>query len=350
MITHSKPTIEQDDIRAISDVLNTGQIAQGPMVGKFEKELSKFIGVKGGVATNSGTSALHLALLALDIKKGDEVIIPSYVCTALLNTINYVHAKPVIADINTEDFNISVADIEKKINYRTKAIIVPHMFGLAADIDEILNFGIPVIEDCAQSIGATYKGKMVGSFGVISMFSFYATKMLATGEGGMVVSNSDELLERMRDLRDYDFKSNYKVRYNYKMTDMQAALGISQLSKLPTFIDKRKLIARYYSEEFSRLEVILPTAKKYKEHIFYRYVIKTIKDADIKRCFDDFKKKNVICDSPVYKPLHVYLGLSKKDFINTEEITNSAISIPIYPSLTSNELNYISGIVKDVLK
>jgi perosamine synthetase len=342
--------MEQEDIKAVSEVLDSRQIAQGPMVDKFEKELSKFISVKGGVATNSGTSALHLALLALDIRKGDEVIIPSYVCTALLNTINYVHAKPVIADINMEDFNISVSAIEKKINYRTKAIIVPHMFGLAADINEILNFGVSVIEDCAQSIGATYRGNMVGSFGVISIFSFYATKMLATGEGGMAVSNSDELLERMMDLREYDFKSNYKVRYNYKMTDMQAALGISQLSKLPTFIDKRKLIARYYSEEFSNLGVILPTSKKHKEHIFYRYVVRTNKDTDIKRYFSEFKKKNVICDSPVYKPLHVYIGLSKNDFINTEEIINSAISIPIYPSLTENEMNYVSSIVKEVLK
>ena len=350
MITHSKPTIEQDDIKAISEVLNSGQIAQGPMVDKFEKELSKSIDVKGGVATNSGTSALHLALLALDIRKGDKVIIPSYVCTALLNAINYVHAKPVIADINMENFNISVSDIEKKIDEKTKAIIVPHMFGLAADIDEILNFGVPVIEDCAQSIGATYKGKMVGCFGVISIFSFYATKMLATGEGGMAASNSDELLKKMRDLREYDFKSDYKVRYNYKMTDMQAALGISQLSKLPTFIDRRKQIAEYYSEKFSNLDVILPTSKKHKEHIFYRYVVRTNKDTDIKKCFDGFKKKNVICDSPVYKPLHVYLGLNKKDFINTEEIMNSAISIPTYPSLTENEMNYVSSIVKEVLK
>jgi len=348
MITHSKPSIEQDDIRAISEVLNSGQIAQGSMVDKFEREMSRFIGVREGVATNSGTSALHLALLALDIKEGDEVIIPSYVCTALLNAINYVHAKPVITDINTEDFNISASDIEKKIGEKTKAIIVPHMFGLAADIDELLNFGVPIIEDCAHSIGAAYKGKMVGSFGVISMFSFYATKMLATGEGGMAVSNSDGLLEKMRDLREYDFKSDYKVRYNYKMTDVQAALGLTQLSKLPTFIDKRKLISKYYSEEFSNLEVTLPTSKKHKEHIFYRYVIRINKD--IKKCFDEFKKKGIICDSPVHKPLHVYLGLSKKDFINTEEIMNSAISIPIYPALTESEMNYVSSIVKEVLK
>lgn len=350
MITHSKPTIDQEDIKAVSEVLNSGQITQGPMVDKFEKELSKFISVKGGVATSSGTSAIHLALLALDIKKGDEVIIPSYVCTALLNAVNYIHARPVIVDVNTKDFNISVINIEKKIGYRTKAIIVPHMFGLAADIDKILSFGIPVIEDCAQSIGATYKGKMVGSFGVISTFSFYATKMLATGEGGMATSNSNELLEKMRDLRDYDFKSEYNVRYNYKMTDIQAALGIHQLSKLPTFVDKRKLIAEYYNKEFSNLDVTLPTSKKHKKHIFYRYVVRTNKDMDIKRCLDEFKKKDIVCDSPVYKPLHVYLGLNSNDFFNTEKIMNSAISIPVYPSLTGKELNYISSIAKEVLK
>jgi perosamine synthetase len=348
MITQSKPCLGKDDVEAIKKVIESGQIASGPMVKKFEAKLSRFIGVRGGVATNSGTSALHLALIALGIKEGDEVIMPSYVCTALLNTVNYVHGKPVLADINLDDFNISVSEIKKKIGKRTRAIIVPHMFGLAADVDEITDLGAHVIEDCAQSIGAEYKNKKVGNFGALSVFSFYATKMMTTGEGGMVLSNSGKILETLRDLREYDFKQNYKIRYNYKMTDMQAALGLNQLSKLLSFIKKRIEIAKFYNDAFSDLDVVLPSSKKYKKHVFFRYVVRVKKN--VKKCSDELRKKGVICDPPVFKPLHCYLGLNGKQFPNTEKTMNSAISIPIYPSISIKKMETISNIVRSVLK
>lgn len=348
MITQSKPYLEKDDAEVIKKVIESGQIASGPMVKKFEAKLNRFIGVRGGVATNSGTSALHLALIALGIKEGDEVIMPSYVCTALLNAVNYVHGKPVLADINLNDFNISVSEIKKKISKRTKAIIVPHMFGLAADMDEITDFGVHVIEDCAQSVGAEYKNKKVGNFGALSVFSFYATKMMTTGEGGMVLSNSGKILETVRDLREYDFKQNYKIRYNYKMTDMQAALGLNQLSKLLSFIKKRIEIAKFYNDAFSGLDVVLPSSKKYKKHVFFRYVVRVKKN--VKKCSDNLRKKGVICDPPVFKPLHCYLGLDGKQFPNTEKVMNSAISIPIYPSINIKKMETISNIVRSVLK
>jgi len=348
MITQSKPCLENDDVEAIKKVIESGQIASGPMVKKFEAKLSRFIGAKGGVATNSGTSALHLALIALGIKEGDEVIMPSYVCTALLNAVNYVHGKPVLADINLDDFNISVSEIKKKIGKRTKAIIVPHMFGLAAGMDEITDLGVHVIEDCAQSIGAEYKNKKVGGFGILSIFSFYATKMMTTGEGGMVVSNSNGMLKTIRDLREYDFKQDYKIRYNYKMTDMQAAMGLNQLSKLHSFVNKRIGIARFYNDAFSKLPIALPSSKKYKKHVFFRYVVRIKKDA--KKCSGKLRRSGVICDPPVFKPLHRYLGLNGGHFPNTEKAMNSAISIPIYPSISIKKMETISNIVRSVLK
>ena len=250
MIQHSKPYLDETDINSVINVMQSGYIAEGDLVKKFEKQVSRYIGVNDGIATNSGTSALHLALIALKIQKGDEVIVPSYVCTALLNAIKYVQASPVITDVNVDEGNICVQDIKNKITQKTKAIILPHMFGLAADIHEIQELGIPIIEDCAQSIGAEYHDKKVGSFGELSIFSFYATKMICTGEGGMILSNSKELLERIRDLHNYDFKPDYKVRYNYKLTDLQAALGISQMNHLPHFIKKRQQIAGIYNKEF----------------------------------------------------------------------------------------------------
>jgi perosamine synthetase len=206
MIPHSRPTLDKDDAAAVSAVLKSGHLSQGYQVSQFEKALAAFIGTKAGVAVSSGTAALHLSLLALKIGKGDEVILPSYVCTAPFNAVHLVSATPVIADIDRKTFNVDVPDLKKRITPRTKAIIVPHMFGLPADLDEILSLGIPVIEDCALSVGSRYKGQRTGSFGTLSIFSFYTTKMIATGEGGMVLCSREDIIDAVRDLRDYDEK------------------------------------------------------------------------------------------------------------------------------------------------
>lgn len=342
-IPHSKPSLDSSDIRAVSEVIRSGNIAQGKIVKRFEKKLASFIGTYDAVATSSGTSALHLALLALDIKRGDEVIIPSYVCLALLNAINYTGAIPRVCDINPTDFNISINEVKKKINKRTKAIIVPHMFGMPADIDEFLKLGIPIIEDCAHSIGATLKGKKIGSFGTMSIFSFYATKMLTCGEGGMVTSNSQKFLEKIRNMREYDKKDKLMTYFNYKMSDIQAALGLNQLAKLPSFIAKRKNIASEYNACFSKCNVEIPAINQNKENIFYRYIIKTNKN--LSKIIKDLEKKGIACRHPVYKPIHKYLKL--KGFLNTDKAWESALSIPIYPSLTEAEIKIIKDVVRD---
>ena len=352
MIPHSRPTLDKDDIKEVVKVIQSGQIAQGEVVRKFEKKLSRFIGVKDAVAVSSGSAALHLSLLVLGIGKEDEVILPTYLCTAPLNAIRYVGADPVLCDINLMDFNIDVEEVKDKINKKTKAIIVPHIFGTPCQIDELQGFGIPIIEDCAHSIGAKYKGRRVGSFGKVSIFSFYATKMLTTGEGGMILSNSQKILNKIRDLRDYDEKKDYKVRYNYKLSDIQAGLGCSQLSKIPTFISKRKKIASVYNKEFERCDFKLPSVlgrhkcRPYKdrESVFYRYVIRV--KGNVTKGLNELRRRGIVCRRPIFKPLHRYLKVG--GFKNSEEVYNSAISIPIYPSLADEEIRKVVAEVKEV--
>jgi dTDP-4-amino-4,6-dideoxygalactose transaminase len=225
VIQHSKPSVDHDDIEAVVDVLNSGNIAQGEKVEEFERNVAGFIGIKHGVAVSSGTAALHLSLIGLGVGPGDEVIIPSYICTSPYLATLYVGASPVIVDIDTTDFNISKKMAKKAITPKTKAIIVPHMFGTPAELDELLDTGVPVIEDCAQSLGAIYRGRKVGGFGKLSICSFYATKLITTGEGGMVLTNDDEIYRNISEIRQYDKKSLNTLRYNYKLTDFQAALG-----------------------------------------------------------------------------------------------------------------------------
>jgi len=345
MIPHSRPTIDETDILAVASVLRSGNIAQGSVIEKFEQELAGYIGVKGGVATSSGTAALHLALLALDITGKDTVALPSYVCTAVLNAVHYVGSSPLLIDIHPDTFNMDVEDLKRRLTPQVKAIIIPHTFGLAADLEEIMALGIPVIEDCAQSIGATYRNKLTGSFGNMSIFSFYATKMITTGEGGMVVSNSEEFLGKIRDLRDYDNRENYVTRYNYKMTDFQASLGLSQLKKLNHFIAIRRKIAQRYNIEFKNLCSLPVNHGNDSKHIYYRYTIKLRRD--VESFLKLSKEKGINCERPVFKPLHRYMNLS--GFTNTDSVWEKAVSIPIYPALTEKNMNTIIEFVKEAI-
>jgi len=341
MIPHSRPTLDQTDYENVLHVLKSGNLVQGEQVSRLENTLSSLIGVKGGAAVSSGTAALHLALLSLGIQKGDEVILPSFVCSAPLHAISYTGAVPVIADIDRSTFNIDPRDLPDRITPKTKAIIVPHMFGMAADMDEILSFGVPVIEDCAHSLGSRYKGAFTGSFGDLAIFSFYATKMIATGEGGMVLSGKEFLIESVRDLRDYDEKETLKVRYNYKMTDMEAALGFSQLKKLFSFIEKRRTLAGIYHRKFQDCGFETPVIPSDRDHIYYRYVL--LLD-HVDQFIHKMTQEGVVCRRPVFKPLHRYAGLSGCP--NTEWVWERAVSIPIYPSLTDYEISKIIDAVK----
>ncbi len=343
-IPHSRPTLTDSDIEAVSRVLRSGQLSSGPVVSEFERKFAEYTGKHHALATSSGTSALHLALLALGVGRGDEVIIPSFVCSALLHAVNYTQAKPVIVDIDPQTFNISADAVKGSITRKTKAIIVPHMFGLMAEIERLAEFNIPLIEDCAQSAGAVHKGRKAGSFGLFSVFSFYATKVLTSAEGGMVLSDSHRLISKIKDIRDYDNKDDYALRFNYKMSDVQAALGVNQLASLEGFIKKRKEIAARYFEEFKNCDFVLPTRREGREHIYYRFIIKTKREAF--SYLEEFEKKKVICRRPVYRPLHLYSEL--RGFANTMEAWTKTLSIPIYPSLSEEEIKKIIAVVREI--
>jgi dTDP-4-amino-4,6-dideoxygalactose transaminase len=347
MIEHSKPAVGRDELCALKEVIATNYPAEGWAVSKFEHDLSDYIGAKGAVATSTGTLALHLALLCLEIKPGDELILPSYTCRSVLNAVLFMRAEPVLCDVNIADYNISFQEARSKVNLRTKAIIIPHMFGCPAEIDKFRNLGVPIIEDCAHSVGAKYKNRKVGSWGDLSIFSFEGTKYITTGEGGMVLANSRSLLKKLKKLKEPG-SLDYKIKYTYRMTNLQAALGVVQLSRLSSFISKRRQVAGLYTKAFSNLGIELPREPEEGLHIYHRYMIR-IKGSIVKLMRDCYKRSIKIKQPVKPYPLHQYLKLTNKSFPNTELIMKSAVSIPIYPLITNKEIGLIIDTLNKVL-
>ncbi|MFA5878094.1 MAG: DegT/DnrJ/EryC1/StrS family aminotransferase [Candidatus Staskawiczbacteria bacterium] len=324
---------------------------------RFEEKCADYIGRKYAITCTSGTTALHLALMALGVKQGEEVICPSYVSVALLHAINYVKAKPKLTDCNfdveKEDFTMSFSDTKDKISPRTKAIIVPHMFGYPAEIDKMMNLGVPIIEDATLSLGGSYKGKKIGTFGEISIFSFHYSKMITTGEGGILLTDSEELFEKIRFLADkeatvisqrVDPNPNYHVQYNYKMNGIGALLGISQLNQIDEFVNKRKKIAQIYTKNLKGLAEV---PIYFKDNIFWRYIIKTEKRPQ--ELIKEGLKYGIELGRGLYPPLHSYLKMTDELFPNTKKAVSSVIAVPIYPSLTSMEINYLIKTLKKIL-
>ena len=339
-IPHSRPTLGQKEAEAVARVIGSLQIAQGKTVRMFERVFAQRMGSAHAVCTSSGTAALHLTLLAMGIGEKDEVIIPSYVCTALLNAVKYVDATPVLAEIDPETYNLDPEDVKNRLTRRTKAIIVPHLFGLPVNMDSLLALDVPIIEDCAQAVGSTYGQKYAGALGNAAIFSFYATKVMTTGEGGMIVSDSKDFIDRVMDLREYDNKDQYKIRFNYKMTDIHAAVGLIQLEQLETFIRQRREIAEQYDQAFKSLGLQLPV--KMPGHIYYRYIIGL--GVDCIPWIRSLSEKGIACARPVYLPLHRYIGL--EGFPKTEIVWKQSLSIPIYPSLSKVDVNRV---IKEII-
>jgi perosamine synthetase len=350
-IQHSRPLTDDVDVIAAASIVDSDLHATGHMTKHFEDDVSELLETKYAKATNTGTAALHLALLAIGVTKDDEVILPSYVCQSVLNAINYIGATPVLADLDSnfqiDGYHISEKTIKPLITNKTKAIIVPHMFGYAADINGIIPLGLPIVEDCAQSLGTKRNGKTIGSLGTLGVLSFFATKTISTGYGGMVVTSSKKIKESLDDLTKYDKRDTYKVSYNYGLTDIQAALGMTQLNKLPDFLGRRKKIGEQYDEAFKNLNINLPP--KIEGSIPFRYVI-SLKNQDERNNLQlKLRDNGVICERPVFRPLHQYLSLSYEKFPNTEKAHSTALSIPIYPALTDEDVERIISNIIDNL-
>ena len=352
LIPHSKPSLGQEELRAVTEVLRSGQITAGPMVAQFERGIAAYIGLHGGVAVSSGTVALELALRALGVGHGDNVILPSYVCSAPWLAVQRVGAQARLVDINPTTYNLDPQKVRKARTSRTRAVIVPHMFGLPADLTSLQSLDIPLIEDCAQTLGAMEQGRAVGSVGTLTVCSFYATKLLCTGEGGMVLSNDEALLERVRALREYDkAPSLNSAAGNCKLTDLQAAIGVAQLNQLGEFLDKRSALAALYRDMLSPELFTMPVVPAGRTHVYFRFVVRLMNGLQSADDFTDYLSRlahrGLQCRKPVFRPLHRYLDLP--DFPASDEADASAISLPVHPSLTEEAIRQAAHILQEEL-
>ncbi|MFA6599666.1 MAG: DegT/DnrJ/EryC1/StrS family aminotransferase [Candidatus Omnitrophota bacterium] len=336
MIPHSKPTLGKEEKAACLRVLDSQQIAQGRQVEAFEKGFCRLTGRRYAIAVNSGSAALSLALRVLKVGPGDEVIVPSYNCAALLHAVDSVGAKAKPVDIEAADFNLSVSETRRAVGPKTKALIAASLFGNPGRIRELVQLGVPVIEDGTQALGAYVGHHSVGSFGVISVFSFYATKMMTTGEGGIILTDSKALAGTLYDLRDYDKKERHCFRTNSKMTDFQAAIGIEQLKKLPQFVRRRRKIAKQYNQC-----CFISTG-----HVFFRYVLRI--PGNLQKCIREFRRRGIDAKRPVFKPLHRYLGMSDARFPETVRAMGEVCSLPIFPSMTDKECTAVAKVIQSI--
>lgn len=332
VIPHNKPNFGREEIIAVQKLLESGFIVQGEKVQLLEQSLSQFIGKKYCSAVSSGTMALSLALKSLGIKSGDEIIIPSYTCSALYHAVKFCNADVVYADIEEETCNLSPDSVRQLLTPKTKAIIYPHMFGQPGYINDIVKFGVPVVEDIAQSIGAKIAGKPVGYFGEVAVASFYATKMLGAGEGGAILTDSISVENYIKDIRDYDESEDLHPRLNAKMTDITAAIALEQLAKLDAFKERRQAIHQIYKNH-PDIHLKLPIKNELFAPNYFRQII-IIDDAD--NFINFMKNSNIHFRKPVYKPLHLYK--KQKTLPITEKMWKTQISIPIFVGLKDSDI------------
>lgn len=334
MIAHNKPTIGTEEEDAVSRVLKSGYIAQGSEVEEFENEFCDFLGLtrRHAVALSSGTSALFMALWSLGVKN-KSIAMPAYVCSSLRNAVAMAQAKEVLIDNAIDSPNICLDEMQKA---NTDIAIVPHMFGLPNDIQNIEN--IDIIEDCAQSLGALIGDKKAGLIGKVGIFSFYATKLMTSGgQGGMFVSEDKDLVEKVRDYRDFDCRRDKKHRFNFQMTDVQASIGRVQLKKLPDFIVRRQKIFSMYKEDgFDLIE------SKNNTPVHYRAIIRVDNPVEIK---EKLFKQGVKVIIPIEDWELLGDGLEYKNAYN---LTQTTLSLPIYPSLTNHEVENIINLLNGI--
>lgn len=351
MIALVKPMLGPEEKTLVNEVLSSGMLAQGEYVERFERDFALYQGSLHCIATSSGTSALHTALLALGIKPGDKVITTPFSFVATANAIHYAQAVPVFCDIDLQDYNISPQALLDTIKNHTdaKAIIVVHLYGYPAPMTEIMEiadkYKLAVIEDCAQAHGAAINGKKVGTFGQVGVFSFYPTKNMTCGEGGMLTTYDTELAERARRLINHGQTAKYRhdlLGYNYRMTNIHAAIGIEQLRKLPDFNERRKAIAARYSIEITNPAFTKPVCLPGVEHVYHQYTL----GVNNRSAFIEYLEKQgigygihyptAIPEQPLYQQGEI-LGA----FTNACIAAKRVVSIPVHPGLTELEVDYI---------
>ena len=354
MIPVANPDIGEKELSYVIDAIKSGWISsQGEYIRRFENKFAKFVGTKYGIAVSSGTAALHLALLALGIKEGDEVLVPDLTFASPANMVVVTGARPVFVDVTKTYWCIDPEEIRRKITNRTKAIIVVHLYGNPAKMDEILeianDYGLYIIEDAAEAHGAEFKGKKVGSLGHVGIFSFYGNKIITTGEGGMVVTNDQEIAEEVRLLRDHGMRPRYwhiRVGFNYRMTNIQAAIGLAQLERINELLDKKRRIAKLYSELLSDVSGILPHPEmRWAKNSYWLYsiLIEREKFGLSRDQVMQFLYKNGIETRKFFYPLHImpiYKQFVKENetFRNSTFLHERGLNLPSGPKISDEEI------------
>jgi dTDP-4-amino-4,6-dideoxygalactose transaminase len=353
MIPIARPQMGEEEKERVWEALSSGSLAQGPRVLEFEAAFAAYVGAEHAVAASSGTTALHLALLGYGIGEGDEVITVPFTFIASANSILYTGARPVFVDINPGDFTMDPALVEAAITPRTKAVMPVSLYGQPADMPAIADIaerhGLAVVEDAAQAHGAAIGDRRSGTWGA-GTFSFYPTKNMTTGEGGMVTTNDAELAERIRLLREHGMKVRYHhdvLGYNFRMTDIAAAIGLAQIGKLEGYNARRRAIAARYDAELSG--VITPRVRTGVTHVYHQYTI-LVRERD---AFAERLRERGV-GSAIYYPIPVHrqkpfqaLGYGDASFPVTDRLTDLVLSIPVHPSLSDDEVASVIGAVNE---
>ena len=357
----ARPAIGQDEISAVTAVLESGMLAAGERVAEFEKKFADYCGTTHAVAINNGTAALHAALLAADIGSGDEVVVTSFSFIATASAVSMTGAKPIFVDVNEQTFGIDPAQVEGSVTPKTKAVIGVHLFGQPFDVPGIQqvceSHNLTLIEDAAQAHGAMYNGEKTGGFGQFGCFSFYATKNMTTGEGGMVTTSDKAYNERLRLLINHGQSEKYlhtRLGYNYRMTDVAAAIGLVQLKKLEKFNMRRRKNAEYYDTHISVKGLVTPAVAQGMHHVYHQYVIRLTDEFPLKRAdFMEYLKVKGIGTAVHYPiPIHhqpVYARANEPDSCPVStSLASSVLSIPVHPLLDQKELAYICDAINRV--
>lgn len=357
----ARPAIGQEEISAVNDVMKSGMLASGDRVAEFEKKFADFCGSNYAVAINNGTAALHAALLTAGIGPGDEVIVPAFSFVATASAVAMCGAKPVFADVDEKTFNISPQQVAERVTPKTKAVIGVHLFGQPCDIEALqeicVSHSLKFIEDAAQAHGALYKNARTGSFGHLACFSFYATKNMITGEGGMVTTSDKAYNERLRLLINHGQSEKYlhtHLGYNYRMTDIGAAIGLVQLKKLEKFNLRRRKNAEYYNATLSVKGLVLPFVGPARNHVYHQYVVRLSEEFPMNRMtFMEYLKAKGIGSA-----IHYPIPLHRQPLFGLENdpdpcpvatgLSGSVLSLPVHPLLDQKELSYICDTINRV--
>jgi perosamine synthetase len=377
-IPFHRPSIGNEEFEAVSRVLASKWLTTGPSTHQFEREFAAYIGCGHALAVNSATAALQLALDAIGLRPGDEVIVPTYTFTATAEVATYFGARPVLCDSARGGFNIDPAELERRVTEKTKAVIPVHIAGQPCDLDAIhgiaAHHNLHVIEDAAHALPATYRGRRIGTTSELTAFSFYATKTITTGEGGMLVTSNDEFAQRISTMRLHGISGDAWKRYSkegswyyevqdagYKLNlcDLLGALGSAQLAKCDSFAERRRAISAYYSDAFAHIEELEnpPAAEHGAEHSWHLFILRMRPDLITlnRNQFIDELKKRGIGTSVHFIPLHLHpfyartYGYRRGDFPNAEDAYSRCFSLPIFPDLSEEEMARVVTVVADIV-